>query len=99
VQDPVGEFVERALVRGVGLGFEEFSDLAAFVALIPINVRFSEAGSTAAYLSWARPIVERANADGGSKLALIEHELRRASSQDERASIMLKLLAEMKEVA
>lgn len=76
-------FVKLSVARAEKYGIEESRDVAVFVALILANLRFRQAGS-GQLLDGLRRLLDRRDADGPSKIALVLHELKRLARSDER---------------
>jgi hypothetical protein len=94
--DPVLAAVRRNLELASGYAIEEWIDLAVFVALAAANLKLTEPGKPG-YLSWTRQLLELPEADGKSRVALIEHRIGVMAQTDERAADLKAVLVKLRE--
>jgi len=93
--DPVLAGVHHLAEKAQGYAVERSGDVAVFVALAAANHKFSEPGKES-YLHWTGELLALADADGQSRIALIEHEIGMRARKDPRAAELKAALAEFR---
>jgi hypothetical protein len=93
--DPVLAGVRHLTEKAQAYAIERSGDLAVFVALAAANHKFSEPGKQS-YLHWTGELLGLADADGQSRIALIEHEIGMRARRDPRAAELKAALAEVR---
>lgn len=85
------DFIRKSLQRARLLGIDAPRDMAVFAALTLGNLRLRQAGA-GAVLDAIRRLLERRDADGPSKIALVLHELKRQARGDPQLTLLAQSL-------
>jgi hypothetical protein len=93
--DPVLAVVRQLLKKAEAYAIERSGDLAVFVALAAANHKFTEPDKPS-YLHWTSELLGLADADGQSRIALIEHEIGMRARKDPRAAELKTALVELR---
>jgi hypothetical protein len=95
--DPASDFVSKAIRRAARMGIDQFDDVRILLTLILANARHTQTPQES-HLSWTLPILARSDLDGACKIAIIEQELLRLSTQDPFAAQLYQTLEQAKQV-
>lgn len=93
--DKFAETLGNIVARAEAYGVEEDLDIATFVALFCANHKL--AASQPNYLSWTKPVLEREETSGDSKMGFIEHMLRKKAPTDPTAEALSKICTDMRQ--